>query len=121
MFTLRKPTPEKIRTYLDDRRDQPFSYSAVGATATENGLKSPPPGFNLDISEVDLGKGETVYQRARQAIEQWQMFPPSMVELFWPTAPIEEGTTVAVLFRGYGFWSLNPARILYRLDETGKV
>lgn len=109
-----------VKGYLDRCRDKPFSYSAVGTTATESSCQTPPAGFRLDQYEVVLGSGQEVYERARQAIQQWQMFPQSMVELFWPTAPIEEGTAVAVLFRGYGFWSLNPARIVYVLDESGE-
>ncbi len=36
-------------------------------------------------------------------------------------APLEVGTTVGALARHYGFWSLNPARITYLVEETGAV
>lgn len=36
-------------------------------------------------------------------------------------APLEVGTTVGALARHYGFWSLNPARIAYFVEETGAV
>jgi uncharacterized protein (UPF0548 family) len=38
-----------------------------------------------------------------------------------PDTPIEVGTTVGVLARHYGFWSLNSARIVYLIDESGEV
>src|SRR5262249_4646971 len=40
----------------------------------------------------------------------------------WPEAEIEVGTTVAVLARHLGFWSLHPARIVFLVhdhDEDG--
>ena len=36
-------------------------------------------------------------------------------------APLEVGTTVGALARHYGFWSLNPTRIAYFVEETGAV
>lgn len=49
------------------------------------------------------------------------MFDLGWVRLLWPDAPIEAGTTVAVLARHYGFWSLNASRIVYMIDEDDQI
>ena len=118
MFTLKKPNEATITEFLKNCQKEPYSYPNVGSTNAKPDKLTAPNGFKLDIYEIELGSGEAIYQRARQAIRDWKMFPSSMVSLFWPTAPIEEGTTVAVLAK-HGFWSLNAARIIYTIDETG--
>ena len=43
------------------------------------------------------------------------------LELCWTDTAIEVGSTVGVLVGHYGFWSLNPCRIAYVLEEGGRV
>ena len=119
MFTFRKPTRETIDALRDQCHDVPFNYPAVGSSQVAG--STPPPGYCQDQIKIELGRGQATFERARIAIQQWEMFPRSMVELFWPTVPVAQGSVVAVLFRGYGFWSLNPARIVYTVDETGEI
>ena len=119
MFSFKKPTRETIEALRDQCREASFNYPAVGSTQAVG--STPPPGYCQDQIKIELGRGQATFERARIAIQQWEMFPPSMVELFWPTVPITQGSVVAVLFRGYGFWSLNPARIVYTVDETGQI
>jgi len=119
MFTFRKPTRETIDALRDQCHDVPFNYPAVGSSQVAG--STPPPGYCQDQIKIELGRGQATFERARIAIQQWEMFPRSMVELFWPTVPVTQGSVVAVLFRGYGFWSLNPARIVYTVDETGQI
>jgi uncharacterized protein (UPF0548 family) len=47
------------------------------------------------------------------------MFDTGWIDLCWPEAPIQEGSTVAVLARHYGFWSLNASRVVYVVDDRG--
>ncbi len=115
MFSLQKPTESDVIEYLVAQRDQPFSYAQVGASRD-----NPPNGFCVDHHRVLLGRGEETFDRARTAIQQWQMFPKEMLELFWPDSPIEVGTNVAVLFRAPLFWSLNPCRIVYVIDDDAE-
>ena len=50
------------------------------------------------------------------------MFDLGWVSVCWPDAEIEVGTTVAVLARHFGFWSLNPARIVFLInDDNGQM
>lgn len=75
----------------------------------------------MDQNRICLGQGEQVFQRAVRAIREWKMFDLGWVELCWPGAPIAEGTSVAVLVRHFGFWSLNAARIVYVVQESPPV
>ena len=41
--------------------------------------------------------------------------------IYPPGAPVEVGTTVAVIGSHHGFWSLNACRIVYLVEEDGDV
>ena len=113
-FSLARPSPRRIQKFLDRQRREPFSYAEQGAT------RGPaPPGFTVDRYRVELGRGSTVFARAVEALRLWKMFDLGWVELCWPDAPVEPGSTVAVLTRHYGFWSLNASRIVYVVDDRG--
>jgi uncharacterized protein (UPF0548 family) len=49
------------------------------------------------------------------------MFAIPNISLYWPAAPIAQGTVVAVGVRHLGFWSLNLCRIVYVINEDTPV
>ena len=112
MILLHDPTTREVEAFLDAQRGSRFSYPEVGATR-----KGAPPYYKVDHNRVQLGVGEEAYKIAIAAMRQWKMFDLGWVRIAWPGAPIREGTTVAVVARTAGFWSLNAARIVYTLDE----
>ncbi len=114
MYFISKPKPDEIRTFLSAQEDEPFSYAHVGASRG-----NPPDGYTVDKNRVRLGEGTECYARAVGAMRQWKMFEMPWIELCWSDAPIQEGSTVAVLVRHLGFWSLNASRIVYVIDEDG--
>lgn len=116
MFCLREPSEEDVRKFISQQQHSVFSYSEVGASATDV-----PSRYNVDHNRVFLGRGESTWGRATEAIREWQMFNMPWVRLYSPTTPIEVGATVAVLVRHYGFYSLNAARIVYVVDEGGPI
>jgi uncharacterized protein (UPF0548 family) len=113
MFTFKKPTEADIIAYLLAQIRLPFSYPEVGLTRSK-----PPICYDVDRQTICLGQGEQVFQLARRAIENWEMFPREMTELYWPDKPLAEGVVVAVVFRAAFFWSLNACRIVYTIDES---
>lgn len=114
-MSLRKPSPEALRQFLDAQAKLPFSYSAVGATAT-----IPPPGYVVDRTRLKIGEGRVAFAPARGALERWEHFRLGWVEA-WPTeTPIEAGAVVAVMGRAMGCWWLNACRIVYVVDEPGR-
>jgi len=117
MFFLKGPSLEGIRRSMASQKSLPFSYTEVGAS--REGVA--PPGYVVDRYRVGLGEGPEAYARAVEALRGWRQFGLGWVRLLPSGAPIEEGVTVGVLARHYGFWSLNPARIVYLVEETGNV
>ncbi|HET7079189.1 MAG TPA: DUF1990 domain-containing protein [Chloroflexia bacterium] len=116
MLQLTPPTDSQIRRLLADQRARPFSYRAVGATRTR-----PPPWHTVDHNRVRLGRGRAVWERAVAAVRRWEMFHLGWVRLYWPDTPIAAGSTVAVVSRQWGFWSVNAARIVYTICDDGPV
>jgi uncharacterized protein (UPF0548 family) len=116
LFSLTTPSQDEIRRFISKQKDSRFSYPEVGASAT-----TVPTGYNVDRNRIQLGRGEITWQRAVQAIRTWQMFSMPRVTLYWPSAPIEAGTEVAVSVYHFGFYSLNASRVVYVVDENDPI
>jgi uncharacterized protein (UPF0548 family) len=116
MFYLSRPSRGSILEFVAIQKQEAFSYPEVGASR-----QGSPKGYTIDHNRIRLGQGVSVFERAKMAIRQWKMFEMPWIELCWPDAPIEAGTTVAVLVSHYGFWSLNACRIVYVIEETSTV
>jgi uncharacterized protein (UPF0548 family) len=112
MFFLRRPSEAQIREILESQRAREFSYRDVGATRA-----LPPRGYNVDHERFAVGDGAAAFARAKKAIDRWEMFHNGWTHLCWPDAPIERGTTVAMLTRTLGLYSVNACRIVYVIDE----
>jgi uncharacterized protein (UPF0548 family) len=118
MFLIRRPSDSAIHAFVEAERTKPFSYSPTGLT-----LEPPKFGLNIDHNRIQLGSGAGCYSRAIAAIKNWKMFDLGWVYLCWPNAPIHIGSTVAIVVKHLGFWSLNACRIVYvveDVDETKK-
>lgn len=116
MFLLRRPTEEQIHQFLFAEQQKPFSYP-------DSGTKGPgtPRGYTVDHNRIRLGTGQEAFKRGVEALKRWEMFNFDWLQLCWPEAPIETGTTVGVLAHLPGFWSLNACRIVFVIDEEGEV
>ena len=117
MFSIRRPAEEKIAALRSSAAPQQLTYPFEGFTRSDDPEQAVPPGYQLDRHQVVLGHGEETFQRAAEAIRQWRMFPTEVAELYDRQTPIDVAEVVAVLFHGYGLWTLNPARIIYTIDE----
>ena len=112
MFLLRKPGPATIHSFLRAQDGLEFSYPEVGASRS-----IPPEGYTVDHNRVRLGHGSDDFARAVMSLRQWRMFALGWLELFWSQTPIQVGSTVAVLVRTMGVWSLNACRIVYVFED----
>ncbi|MBL9012717.1 MAG: DUF1990 domain-containing protein [Myxococcales bacterium] len=113
MLHVWRPGPERVRDFIAGQRDRAFSYEAVGCTKDERR----PARFAVDHNRQLLGTGAAAFERAKQAVRGWRMFPPPWTAIEPDDAPIEIGTTVAVHVRVMGLWWLNATRIVYTIDE----
>jgi uncharacterized protein (UPF0548 family) len=116
MISLTKPSEFQIRAFLSRWRGCPYSYPDVGAS-----LDKPPDGYVLDHRRVRLGEGPQVFDRACAALRGWAMSRVGWVEIWPPEAPLEEGTTVAVVARGLGLWSVFACRVVRVIAEYGPI
>jgi uncharacterized protein (UPF0548 family) len=114
---LNKPTDDEVQHFLAAQSKLPFSYPEVGASRSS----SPPAGYPLNRYRGKLGAGEETFSHAVAAVQSWEMYSLSWTRLYWPHTPIREGEVVAVLAKHLGFWSLNACRIIYTLDEEGRL
>jgi uncharacterized protein (UPF0548 family) len=115
MFLARRPTRNVIDRFIRESQNLPLSYGPVGIVRTGTA------GQNLDELAVAVGHGQADFERARAALLTWKQFDIGWVETFPRHAPVAVGTTVAVLIRHLGFWSLNGCRVLYSVGGPGDV
>lgn len=110
---MHKPSEREVKLFIASQQDKPFSYNPAGIT------RNPPAsGYNIDHNRVQLGSGLQCFTDAIAAIQRWRMFDISWVHLFWNDAPIQTGSTVAIVVKHLGFWSLNACRIAYVVEES---
>jgi len=119
VFLIGEPSGARIACLFDGQRNASFSYVEVGASWEKPGEI---PGYTVDHNRVKLGDGEEVFVRAAEALYAWKMFELGWVRILPRGAPVEVGTTVAVLARHHGFRSLNFSRVVYEVSgEDGGV
>ena len=116
MFSFSPPAPARIRAFISEQQNLPHSYPEVGYTQREEHV----PGYDNDLNFIALGKGDAVWEAAKQAIRQWRMFPAPWTFITPSDAPIQPGTTVAMSARVWGIWWLNSCRIVYTMDEPDR-
>ncbi|MFN0037164.1 MAG: DUF1990 family protein [Saprospiraceae bacterium] len=109
---LFKPSELATHAFIERERTLPHSYTEVGSTQKE----TPVLGFDNDFNFIELGRGEAVWEAAKEAIRQWKMFPGGWA-CIWPEAtPIRAGGVVAMQANVMGVWWLNSCRIVYIVD-----
>jgi uncharacterized protein (UPF0548 family) len=112
MICASKPNRNFVDAFIAAQQNQKFSYPETGSSR-----KRAPQGYTVDHNRIQLGKGAGTFERAKNAVRQWKTFEMPWISLCWPQTPIETGATVAVLVSHLGFWSMNPCRIVYVVDE----
>ncbi len=113
MFLIARPSEARINAFLESLSEAPLSYPDVGLSR-DGGV---PAGYHLHHRRVLLGHGAETFAAAAAALGRWSMFDVGWARLCWPTASTEPGSTVAVLARVFGIWSLNACRVVYTLDD----
>ncbi|MBW3600593.1 MAG: DUF1990 domain-containing protein [Planctomycetes bacterium] len=112
MLCFRKPSSDAVQQFLESQQHAEFSYSAVGATRD-----TPPSGYVVDRTRVQIGNGEGTFNAARGALERWEQFRLGWVEPWPGETPIQCGEIVAVVAHAAGLWWLNACRIVSVVNE----
>jgi len=116
LFLLREPSNDRVvERYLSSQAKLPLSYEEVGVTREGRA----PAGYVMDRYRQRLGEGEEVWRRAVGALRSWRQFDLGWARIHPRGAPLEVGSTVGVVAWHLGVWSVNPARIVYGVEETG--
>jgi uncharacterized protein (UPF0548 family) len=110
VFSLTRPSAHALRDLVEAQRALPFSYRSAGATRAV-----PPAGFEVDHNRTPLGRGDAVFEAAREAVRRWRMFDLGWLEVV-PPDTIRQGECAVLLARTYGLWTANVARIVYAVD-----
>lgn len=117
MLSLSPPDSEQIVALIDELREAPFSYREVAATrASAEAPEVLPGGYDIDRTQVVLGRGAAVWDAAKAALADWAPFhlPWIRVEAEGVPAP---GVLVAVMVKILGVWWTNLSRVVYTVDE----
>lgn len=130
------PNQTKLDEFLSNQQQATFSYSEIGYTKMET-TRTPktsqkpkaaktlktPKGYTLDYYSIAIGEGDQVWQKAKEALQQWQHFPPSFTKIYQntpDTTKIAEGNVVVVMIYILGLWWRNTAKIVYTFDEPNR-
>jgi uncharacterized protein (UPF0548 family) len=113
MLLLQKPSELQVRAFLAAQQQSTFAYSPLEITRDSTASSD----YTVDHNRVQLGSGAHCFDAAVRAIQQWKMFDLGWVQLFFDNTAIERGSTVAVVVKHLGFWSMNACRIVYVVKE----
>lgn len=113
--SIQFPNESVLAKWLGNRKTDVYSYPEQQATQQEVF----PKGYDHDRNKCLLGKGEAVFEKAKQAIDQWVMFPAPWTKIY-PNTPAQLNKEVVVLFHLFGLWWFNSSRIVYTIDEPNR-
>jgi len=116
VFRLTRPSARDVAECLAAQADAPFSYAEVGAT---DGVL--PPGYTVDHNRVLVGAGAAGFQAATAALRAWHMARLGWAAIHPADAPQAPGSTVAMVVRHYGFWSVHACRVVYAVDREERA
>lgn len=109
---IRHPTTDRMRDFLAEQSSLDLTYPGIGRMAD-----TPPDGYTVDHTRVELGTGDAVFESACTALQNWKQIRLSWMRAWPEDTPICEGSVIALLARSCGFWWLNACRIVYTVNE----
>jgi uncharacterized protein (UPF0548 family) len=115
-ISVRQPSRDDLDAWLVRVRDRRVTYCEVGATAAS----VLPPGYRHDRYSVSLGKGDTVFNRGRDALKFWQAHRFVGATLAPDKPEIVVGTDVIVALRVGLVSVVVPCRIVSVADEESR-
>ena len=118
MFLLKRPTQAQVQRFTAAQQTLATpSYRELCESREGNC----PVGYLSDHHRFVLGSGEACFQRAALALRAWRVFETPWVNLVNPDAPFQVGSTLVLLVRHLGFYSLIGNRVVYLIEEERRV
>lgn len=112
---LPHPDRHELDRLLARARDAPLTYDHVGSTLDGN---QPRPSPRSET--VELGTGDAVLDRAREALRAWHAHTGIGALVHPADAPLEPGSTLLVVLRAGPFAVVAPDRVVAVVDETDR-
>lgn len=113
MFSFFQPSESWVDRLLESHWESSRPYQEVGAT-----LGEAPANYTLDHTRLRIGAGVGTFELVARALSKCRYFETGRTRLRPSEATVREGGVVCVVARHFGFYSLNPARIVRVLDEA---
>lgn len=107
LFSLTKPSHQELLQKIAEQSRSPFNYPDVGASLGEF-----PSGYEHHHHRVRLGRGQEVFDRAKQALKNWRQFDVGWVEAIPSDTSITVGNTIAIRVRIFGVYAVAFDRIV---------
>jgi uncharacterized protein (UPF0548 family) len=115
MFVLTRPDSKKLQGILERESLSSPTYKEVALTK-DAGRPGATDYYVHEIA-IELGTGQATFDRAYEALRDWEHFACGWTFLY-PTKPaIEAGTTLIVYANHIFVWSINSCRIIYVIDD----
>lgn len=116
-FHIRTPSDARIRAWLRERADAPFTYPSVGLIRED--LDEAPSGFVLDRYGAEVGPS-SAFDRAREALGRIANYPPSFTRVVRAHDVLSERAIFATVASHLGFYSVHPCRVIFVVDEPDR-
>ncbi len=116
IISITFPSFKALEQFWVNQQLTHYNYKEQFGTAQEKNII----GYNNDQYEIYLGEGEEVWKTAKQILDNWQQFPSSWTKIYSPQKGFATNDTVLVLFRLFGIWWKNAARVVYTIDEVNR-
>ena len=113
LISLQKPDRRQLEALKASQRNMPVTYERIGATER----KEATPGYEWDEHRTLLGRGEDVFEAARDVLSQWGMLPDNWIALHSSDTPQRRGRIVVIAVKVLFTWWLNSAKIVYTINE----
>jgi uncharacterized protein (UPF0548 family) len=114
MVYLHIPSIQQTKAFLLTQAQLDITYTPLSGTA----LPTKIDGYDNDYQRVKVGNGQMDFERAKQNIRDWRMFPSQWTKILPEQASIVVGEIVAMYARFGGLWWRNSCRIIYVIDES---
>lgn len=106
-----EPSERAIEAFRARQENAPFSYSEVGATR-----ESPPPGYHVDETETEVGRGARDFERARDGLRSFVHFT-RRVRIVPPIPKLQVGAVVVLRTYSLGLHTVSACRVVYLIEE----